>query len=91
MYMDECKGQGLQWTLRRGSKIVDSSEPTSLAAATPEATTDSSDVVDRLAQAILKARATESASVPAGAEPSDADSLARAILDARNAKEGRKK
>ena len=43
-------------------------------------------VVDRLALAILKARPTESVSVPAGAEPSDADSLARAILDARKAR-----
>jgi hypothetical protein len=70
--------------LRRGDEIIDSSEPTSPTTATPEGATTSSDVADRLAQAILKARATESVSVPVGAERSDADLLARAILDARS-------
>jgi hypothetical protein len=82
--LNEYEGQGLQWTLRRGDKIIDSSsEPTSLTTDTAGSATASSDVVDKLAQAILKARASKSVSVPAGAEPSDADKLAQAMLEAR--------
>lgn len=73
--LNEYEGQGLQWTLRRGDEIIDSSEPTPTTN-TAEAGQDSQ--VEKLAAAMLEVRATESVSVPAGAEPSDADLLARA-------------
>jgi hypothetical protein len=83
MYMDEYEGQGLKWTLRKGDKIIDSSEPTSPTTATPEAATASSDVVDKLAQAMLKVRAIKSVSAPGGTAQSESDKLAAAMLEAR--------
>lgn len=61
MYIDEYKGDGLKWSIRKGDKIIDSSHGDRPAAKPGAEAEVGGDVVARLAQAMLAIRATKSA------------------------------